>query len=133
MEHTHRGHQMDKGHQAHQGMRGMEHGEHEMHKRHEGKGHASHHAHMVADFRKRFWISLVVTVPILFLSPMIQSFLGIKETVRFAGDAYVLWALSSAVFFYGGWPFLKSLFFELAKKQPAMMTLIAIAITTAYV
>jgi P-type Cu2+ transporter len=64
---------------------------------------------MVADFRKRFWISLAVTIPILVLSPMIQSFLGFREAVRFAGDAYVLWALSSAVFFYGGWPFLKGI------------------------
>ncbi len=136
MEHTHEDHQMYKGHQTHEAMHGMEHGEHGMHKRlegHEGKGHESHHAHMVADFRKRFWISLVVSIPILFLSPMVQSFLGIKEAVGFAGDAYVLWALSSAIFFYGGWPFLKGLFDELAKKQPAMMTLIAIAITTAYV
>ena len=64
---------------------------------------------------------------------MIQAFLGFKKALRFPGDAYVLWALSSFVFFYGGWPFLKGLFEELAKKQPAMMTLIAIAITTAYV
>jgi Cu2+-exporting ATPase len=95
-------------------------------------GHGAHHAHMVADFKKRFWISLVVTVPLLFLSPMIQSFLGFREAVRFAGDAYVLWALSSIVFFYGGWPFLKGLFDEVGKKEPGMMTLIAIAITTAY-
>jgi Cu2+-exporting ATPase len=50
-----------------------------------------HHAHMAADFRKRFWISLVITLPILVLSP----------------DIYVLFGLSSAVFWYGGRPFLK--------------------------
>jgi len=88
---------------------------------------------MVAGFRKRFWISLAITVPVLFLSPMIQAFLGFEEAVTFPGDMYVLWALFSAVFFYGGWPFLKGLFEELAKKQPAMMTLIAVAIATAYV
>jgi Cu2+-exporting ATPase len=88
---------------------------------------------MVADFRKRFWISLIITVPILFLSPMIQSFLGLREALGFPGEGYVLWALSSVVFFYGGWPFLKGIFEELAEKQPAMMTLIAVAITTAYV
>lgn len=99
-----------------------------------GESHkgGDHHAHMVADFRRRFWISLTITIPILFLSPMIQAFLGFKKAVAFPGDAYVLWALSSAVFFYGGWPFLKGLFDELAKKQPGMMTLIAIAIATAY-
>lgn len=63
---------------------------------------------------------------------MIQAFLGFKQAFRFSGDAYVLWALSSFVFFYGGWPFLKGLFDELKKKQPGMMALIAIAITTAY-
>jgi Cu2+-exporting ATPase len=135
---------MHKGHETHDEMQGMEHGKHEMDEKHEGHkgmmhmghggpGGGDHHAHMVADFRKRFWISLIVTIPILFLSPMIQSFLGLRQVVRFPGDAYVLWALSSFVFIYGGWPFLKGLFEELAKMQPAMMTLIAIAITTAYV
>jgi Cu2+-exporting ATPase len=87
---------------------------------------------MIEDFRKRFWISLVVTIPILILSPMIQHFLGLKETLRFGGDSYVLFALSSFIFFFGGWPFLKGLFDELKKKQPGMMTLIALAISVAY-
>jgi len=87
---------------------------------------------MVADFRKRFWISLGITLPILVLSPLIQSFLGIKAELRFPGDAYVLWVLSSALFFYGGWPFLKGLYNEISKKEPGMMTLIALAITVAY-
>jgi Cu2+-exporting ATPase len=61
----------------------------------EGKGHEGHeggdyHAHMVADFRRRFWISLGATVPILVLSPMIQAFLGFKQAFGFSGDAYVL-------------------------------------------
>jgi len=115
-----------KGHKRHGAVR------HEGHDRHAG-GHGTHHEHMVADFRKRFWISLIITVPILFLSPMIQSFLGLREALGFPGEGYVLWALSSVVFFYGGWPFLKGIFEELAEKQPAMMTLIAVAITTAYV
>ena len=88
---------------------------------------------MVADFRKRFWISLIVTIPMLFLSPMIQSFLGFRQAVSFPGDVYILWALSSFVFFYGGWPFLKGIYEELSKKQPAMMTLISVAISVAYV
>jgi len=108
------------------------------HQGHDGKGdHGGrkgddHHAHMVGDFRKRFWVSLIITLPILILSPMIQAFLGFKTTLAFPGDTYVLWVFSSAVFFYGGRPFLKGLFNELAKKQPGMMTLIAIAIATAY-
>ncbi|MDZ7830730.1 MAG: copper-translocating P-type ATPase [Desulfobacterales bacterium] len=95
-------------------------------------GHGSHHAHMVADFKKRFWISLAITVPVLFLSPMIQSFLGLEE-LGFTGDQYVLFALASAIFFYGGWPFLTGIFDELKKLQPGMMTLIAVAIATAYI
>ncbi len=96
-------------------------------------GHANHHEHMVADFRKRFWVSLILTVPILVLAPMIQTFLGLGDSIRFAGDTWLLWAFSSTVFFYGGWPFLKGLFNEMKGAKPGMMTLIAIAITTAYV
>ncbi|MDX9820803.1 MAG: hypothetical protein RBT20_02620, partial [Syntrophales bacterium] len=115
-------HEMHEKREAHKGMHGG----------HAGMGEGGGHAHMVADFRRRFWASLFVTVPILILSPMIQDFLGMRQAVKFAGDAYVLWLLSSAVFFYGGWPFLKGIVDELTKKQPAMMTLIAVAITTAY-
>lgn len=107
------------------------HAEQQMHGEH-GQKH-DHHAHMVADFRKRFWISLILTVPILLLSPMIQQFLGIGESLRFAGDMYVLFVLSSIVFFYGGYPFLKGLYDEVRSGNPGMMTLIAVAITTAYV
>jgi len=114
------------------GHRGMKQDERAIPMEHKGHGGQDHHAHMVADFRKRFWISLAVTIPILALSPMIQAFLGIREALRFPGDGYVLWILSSFVFFYGGYPFLKGILEELTKKQPGMMTLIAVAITTAY-
>ena len=114
-----------KDHQAHEMM---------MHKEHNHKGHdhSAHHAHMIKDFRKRFWISLIVTIPILILSPLIQHFLGFREAFSFAGESYLLFALSSFVFFYGGWPFLRGLFDELKKLQPGMMTLIALAISVAY-
>jgi len=105
---------------------------HKEDKGHNGHGDGDHHAHMVADFRRRFWISLGATVPILALSPMIQAFLGFKQAFGFPGDAYVLWALSSFVFFYGGWPFLKGLVDELKDREPGMMALIAVAIATAY-
>lgn len=91
-----------------------------------------HHAHMAADFRKRFWISLILTLPVLVLSPLLQTLVGLREAVRFPGDIYVLFGLSTAVFWYGGWPFLKGLFKELESRQPGMMTLVAVAITTAY-
>jgi P-type Cu2+ transporter len=103
------------------------------HQRHgEHHQHHDHHAHMVADFRRRFWVSLVLTLPILVLSPMLQKFLGLGEAIHFPGDLYMLFAFSSAVFFYGGWPFLTGLFEELKSREPGMMTLIAIAIATAY-
>ncbi|WP_144606363.1 copper-translocating P-type ATPase [Algoriphagus algorifonticola] len=94
-------------------------------------GHHDHHAMMIEDFKKRFWVSLVLTVPILALSHMIQQLLGFELT--FFGDQYILFGLSTIVFFYGGWPFLKGLWDELKDKNPGMMTLIAVAITVAYV
>ncbi|WP_020160991.1 copper-translocating P-type ATPase [Methylobacter marinus] len=100
---------------------------------HAGTDHQGHHAHMAADFRNRFWISLVLTLPILALSPMLQKLVGLREAIRFSGDLYVLFGFASAVFWYGGWPFIKGLFNELKTRKPGMMTLVAVAITTAYV
>src|SRR5699024_1611819 len=73
---------------------------------HDGHEHHGHHDHgdMVWDFKKRFFISLIVTIPILALSPMIQDFIGVDW--RFATDEYILFILSTFVFFYGGWPFI---------------------------
>jgi len=100
---------------------------------HQGHDQQSHHAMMVADFRRRFWISLGITVPVLILSPLIQGFFGIEDIVTFPGDAYVLWGLSTAIFAYGGYPFIKGLFDELKSKSPGMMTLIGLAISVAYI
>ena len=88
------------------------------------------HQKMLEDFKKRFKISLLITVPILVLSPMIQSFFG--YTLEFAGSKYLLFLLSTVIFFYGGWPFLSGLKDELSDKNPGMMTLIALAISVAY-
>ncbi len=98
----------------------------------EHKGHANHHEHMIADFRKRFWISIAVSIPILLLSPLVQQFLGFGTSIRFTGDKYLAFLLSTFVFFYGGYPFLKGMVDELKKKQPGMMTLIAVAVSVAY-
>jgi Cu2+-exporting ATPase len=92
-------------------------------------GH-DHHAMMIEDFRKRFYIVLVLTVPIMLLSHMIQQWLGIR--ISFRGSEYVLFGLSTIVFFYGGWPFLKGWVEEMKSKSPGMMTLIGFAITVAY-
>jgi Cu2+-exporting ATPase len=86
----------------------------------------------VAQFQRRFWISLALTVPIVLLSPMIQHGLGLGERLRFPGDQYIAFALATAVYFYGGWPFLTGLVGEWKRKQPGMMTLVALAISTAY-
>ncbi|MDX1440141.1 MAG: copper-translocating P-type ATPase, partial [Rubricoccaceae bacterium] len=93
--------------------------------------HHDHHAMMVADFRRRFFVCLIVTLPILALSPMIQEWLGFELT--FSGSEWLLLALSAFVFGYGGWPFFTGLGSELKKGKPGMMTLVAIAITVAFV
>ena len=94
--------------------------------------HHQHHEKMVEDFKRRFLVSLVVSIPILLLSPTIQNLLGLKGALSFAGSSYVLLVLSSFLFFYGGKPFLQGLGKELKKKAPGMMTLIGMAISTAY-
>ncbi len=103
--------------------------------RHAGKAghHGDHHQHMVDDFRRRFWVVLVLTVPILALAPLIQGLLGLEEALAFPGDRYVQFLLASAVYFYGGWPFLKGFAGELRRREPGMMTLIGLAISVAYV
>jgi len=94
--------------------------------------HHEDHAQMAAEFRKRFWISLALTLPILVLSPMLQTLVGLRDAIRFPGDIYVEFGFSSAVFWYGGWPFLKGFFEEIKSRRPGMMTLISVAIATAY-
>ncbi|WP_121615183.1 heavy metal translocating P-type ATPase [Virgibacillus halodenitrificans] len=124
------------GHSHHHAQ--YEHEENHEHKmednEHAEHGHHGHHGHdhgdMVNDFKKRFYISLLVTIPILILSPMIQGFIGIEW--RFTFDKYVLFILATFVFFYGGWPFITGAIGELKKKNPGMMTLIGLAILVAY-
>lgn len=90
--------------------------------------HAGHHT---PDFLKRFWISLALTVPVLLLSHMIQQWLGF--TIAFQGDKYVLLVLGSIIYFYGGMPFFKGFLGEVKAGAIGMMTLVALAITVAYV
>lgn len=93
------------------------------------EGH-DHHKMMIADFKKRFWLVIVLTIPILIISPMIQDLLGYHYLLP--GNPYILFALSTIVYFYGGWPFLKGFVGEVKKGAPGMMTLIAMAISVAY-
>lgn len=96
-----------------------------------GAAEHDHHRMMIDDFRRRFWLSLILTVPILILSPMIQMWLGFE--FRFPADRLLLFAISSVVFFYGGMPFLKGAIGEFNGRSFGMMTLIALAITVAYI
>ncbi|MCB0657017.1 MAG: hypothetical protein KDC57_12820 [Saprospiraceae bacterium] len=88
--------------------------------------HHDHHRMMIRDFRRRFWISLALTLPVLALSPLIKKGLGLEFSIP--GDRYILFGLSSILFFYGGFPFLKGLVDEIHKNSAGMMTLIAVAI-----
>lgn len=88
---------------------------------------------MASDYRRRFLVSLVITVPVLVLSPGVRSFFGFRGAVLFTGDKFVVFALASVIYFYGGWPFLGGIFRELRKREPGMMTLISLAITVAYI
>ena len=124
----HAGHKGEQTQQADQDMKSMQgHGD-----KHSGQGggHA-HHAGMIEDFKKRFYVVLVLTIPIMALSPMIQQWLNVHWA--FTGSSYVLMLLSSVVYFYGGWPFLVGLKDEIKNKLLGMMTLVAVAITVAYV
>jgi Cu2+-exporting ATPase len=91
------------------------------------------HAHHVEDFRRRFWISLALTVPILATSEMVQHFLSLRHVLAFPGDRWVEFAFATTVYVYGGWPFLTGLVGELHKRLPGMMTLVGLAISVAYV
>ncbi|MBP2005135.1 heavy metal translocating P-type ATPase [Halobacillus andaensis] len=119
--HNHQGDEETYDHHSHE-----EHGND-----HGGHDHHDHdHGDMIADFKKRFYISLLLTIPILILSPMIQNFMGVDW--RFPSDLWILFGLSTIVFFYGGWPFLTGAYSELKQKNPGMMTLIGLAIFVAY-
>ncbi len=93
------------------------------------EGH-DHHKMMIRDFKNRFYVTLILTVPIVILSPMIQNWLGIN--LQFKGSQYILLVLSTIVYLYGGWPFLKGWIEEIRSKNPGMMFLIGFAISVAY-
>ena len=112
-------------HQAHQ-MEGMDHsamhGDNQM----SGMDHAMH----MGNFKQKFWFSLVLAIPIIFLSPMMGVDLPFQFT--FLGSDWLVLILASILFFYGGEPFLSGAKMELKQKSPAMMTLIAMGISVSY-
>jgi Cu2+-exporting ATPase len=93
--------------------------------------HDKHAGHSVAMFRDRFWISLLLTIPVIAYSDMIQMWLGLTLP-SFAGSELIPPILGTAIFIYGGQPFLKGAVQEVRDRQPGMMLLIGMAITVAF-
>ena len=94
-------------------------------------GHDKHAGHDPEMFRRRFWLSLLLTIPLVVTSEMVMDWFGYE--LDFAGMAWLGPVLGSVVFWWGGWPFLAGGVAEVRDRQPGMMLLIAMAITVAYV
>jgi Cu2+-exporting ATPase len=109
----------------------MQKGDAAVHHEHGARGAQAHRGHAAGDFRKRFIVCLLATIPVLLLSPSIQDWTGIRG-LHFTGDTAILFLLSSFVYFYGGYPFLRGLIDETRRAMPGMMTLVSLAITAAY-
>ncbi len=109
------------------------HGEHGATSKHAGhEGHDKHVGHSPEMFRRKFWLSLILTVPVVFWSEHIQELLRYRAPV-FPGSTWIPPILGTAVFFYGGWVFLQGALRELRARLPGMMTLISLAISVAFV
>jgi P-type Cu2+ transporter len=106
---------------------------HAQHQHSDGNTHThdKHAGHHTEDFLKRFWICLILTIPVLLLSEMIQHWF--RFHISFAGDKYVLLLLGTVIYVYGGMPFLKGIVSEIRDKAIGMMTLVALAITVAFI
>ena len=113
------------------GNHGQDHASHGQDHAGHGGGHAAHGDH-AALFRDKFWLTLVLTVPIVAYSHMIQMWFGFTAPA-FPGSQWLPPVLGSIVFVYGGWPFLAGGWDELKRRRPGMMLLISLAITVAYV
>lgn len=105
----------------------MNHREHH----HQSEGHSEHAGHDPDMFRRKFWLSLALTVPALLFSHTIQSWFGFE--ISFSGSEYISALFGIIIFFYGGMVFIKSARGEIAAKKPGMMTLVSLAITVAFV
>ncbi len=97
-----------------------------------GHGHGGHdHSSHLKDYLVRFLVSTILSIPVLVLSPMIQGWLG--YSFSFPGSEYVVLLLATFIFIYGGKPFFMGAYYELKAKEPAMMSLVALAITVSFV
>ncbi|WP_405218320.1 heavy metal translocating P-type ATPase [Agrococcus sp. Ld7] len=94
--------------------------------------HGQHAGHSTAMFRNKFWVSLVLSIPVVYFSPMFSDLLG-YSIPEFPGSTWIPPVLGTVIFFYGGSPFLKGGWTELRSRQPGMMLLISMAITVAFV
>jgi len=131
----HEGHDHEHPHApAHDGHAGPERGEHAgaSHDGHAGAGHERHAGHSPEMFRQKFWLSLVLTVPVVVWAEHIQDLLG-YQAPSFPGSARIPAVLGTVVFLYGGLVFLRGAWGELRSRLPGMMTLISLAITVAFV
>jgi Cu2+-exporting ATPase len=111
------------------------HAEHMTHHEHEHAGHGGAHVNHTGHeimFRNRFWVSLVLTIPVLLFSPLLQKWFGFSMP-EFTGDRWIGPLFAIAIFFYGGVPFLQMAVPEVRNRRPAMMTLISLAISVAFV
>jgi P-type Cu2+ transporter len=111
--------------------REVDHGDHAAPAEHAEHAHVDHTGHEEM-FRRRFWFSLVLSIPVLLYSPMIQEWFGFRMP-EFFGSEWITPGISTIIFFYGGLPFLQMAVPELRVRQPGMMTLISLAITVAFV
>ncbi len=110
----------------------MDHDSHTQHEEHDSHGgHGSHAGHEKM-FRDRFWVSLLLSLPVLFFSPALQSWLGYAAP-SFPGSTWITPVLAVVIFIYGGLPFLQMATWELRDRQPGMMTLISLAISVAFI
>ena len=112
----HKGHQMEGGHDEYAGQVG---------------NHADHSGHEQM-FRQRFWVSLILSIPVLLYSPSIQGWLNFRMP-EFSGSAWIAPVFGVIVFVYGGLPFLQMAVPEIMNRKPGMMTLISLAISVAFI
>jgi Cu2+-exporting ATPase len=131
-QHEHAGDQESGGsqhmamdHEVHDGHGSMEHGDDEH------KAHVDHTGHEQM-FRRKFWVSLILSIPVLLFSPAVQGFLGYSMPA-FPGSQWITPVFSVIVFFYGGLPFLQMAVPEIRNRRPGMMLLISLAIIVAFV
>jgi Cu2+-exporting ATPase len=115
----------------HDGAAASAHGGHGGHGAHDAHGgHDKHAGHDPEMFRRKFWLSLALTIPLVVTSEMVMDWFG--YTIDFAGMSWLGPVLGSIVFWWGGWPFLAGGVAEARSRQPGMMLLIAMAIVVAY-